>query len=71
MMTTTPITWNDLGWVRVAADTLNSASPPLPAFFNLLAADLGQWGRGGHSCVLFQRPVMIAVHVAKYWKLNA
>jgi len=72
----TPITWNDLSWTKVAAGPfLNPATPPLPGFFNLLAADLkAQWGR--HSAdmasILFQRPVMVAVHAREMLeKLNA
>ncbi len=62
----TPITWNDLSWDRVPpGGFVNPAAPPLPKFFNLLSAQLQQqWGR--HSAdmasILFQRPVMIAVH---------
>ena len=72
----TPITWNDLSWDRVAAGAfLNPANPPLPAFFNLLAADLkAQWGRNAAdmAAILFQRPVMIAVHAREMLeKLNA
>jgi hypothetical protein len=73
---TTPITWNDLSWTRVPAGTfLSPASPPLPAFFNLLAADLkAQWGRhaADMAAILFQRPVMVAVHAREMLeKLNA
>jgi hypothetical protein len=73
---TTPITWNDLSWTRVPAGTfLNPATPPLPAFFNLLAANLkAQWGRhaADMASILFQRPVMIAVHAREMLeKLNA
>ncbi len=63
----TPITWNDLSWSKMpaAGGFVDPAAPPTPSFFNLLAADLkAQWGR--HSAdmasILFQRPVMIAVH---------
>ncbi|WP_027155704.1 hypothetical protein [Mesorhizobium sp. WSM2561] len=73
---TTPITWNDLSWDRVSAVTfLSPATPPVPAFFNLLAADLkAQWGRhaADMAAILFQRPVMIAVHAREMLeKLNA
>lgn len=73
---TTPITWNDLSWESVPAGTfLNPAAQPLPAFFNLLAADLkAQWGRhaADMASILFQRPVMIAVHAREMLeKLNA
>lgn len=63
----TPITWDDLSWKNFGDGTrfINTATPPLPAFFNTLTPDLkAQWGR--HSAdmasILFQKPVMIAVH---------
>ncbi|MFD3458313.1 hypothetical protein ACFWVM_01245 [Nocardia fluminea] len=63
---TTPITWNDLSWDRVpSGEFVNPAAQPLPVFFNLLSADLrAQWGRhaADMASILFQRPVMIAVH---------
>jgi hypothetical protein len=73
---TTPITWNDLSWESVPAGAfLSPASQPVPAFFNLLAADLkAQWGRhaADMASILFQRPVMIAVHAREMLeKLNA
>jgi hypothetical protein len=62
----TPITWNDLSWVKMPAGSfVDPAVPPTPSFFNLLAADLkAQWGRhaADMASILFQRPVMIAVH---------
>jgi hypothetical protein len=62
----TPITWNDLAWPNLPpGQFLDPASPPVPAFSNLLAADLkAQWGHhaADMASILFQRPVMIAVH---------
>lgn len=73
---TTPITWNDLSWQNVPGGAfLNPATPPSAPFFNLLAADLkAQWGRhaADMASILFQRPVMIAVHAREMLeKLNA
>jgi hypothetical protein len=63
---TTPITWNDLSWDRMPGSRFVSpAGPPVPSFFNLLSPALrAQWGRhsADMAAVLFQRPVMIAVH---------
>ena len=63
----TPITWDDLGWDNFAdgIEFLSTATTPLPVFFNKLsAAEKAQWGT--HSAdmasVLYQKPVMIAVH---------
>lgn len=63
----TPITWDDLGWDNFADGIkfLNTSTKPLPSFFNkLTAAEKAQWGT--HSAdmasVLYQKPVMIAVH---------
>lgn len=63
----TPITWDDLGWDNFAdgIEFLNTSTTPLPSFFNkLTAAEKAQWGT--HSAdmasVLYQKPVMIAVH---------
>jgi hypothetical protein len=63
----TPITWDDLGWDNFAdgIEFLSTSIKPLPAFFNkLTAAEKAQWGT--HSAdmasVLYQKPVMIAVH---------
>lgn len=62
----TPITWNDLSWESIpAGGFLSPAAPPVAAFFNLLATDLrAQWGRhaADMAAILFQRPVMVAVH---------
>jgi hypothetical protein len=64
--TATPITWNDLSWDRMPGSRfLSTAGPPIPSFLNLLAPALkAQWGRhsADMAAVLFQRPVMIAVH---------
>jgi hypothetical protein len=63
----TPITWDDLGWDNFADGTrfLSTAAPPVPFFLNKLKpAEKAQWGT--HSAdmafVLYQKPVMIAVH---------
>lgn len=63
----TPITWDDLGWdnFNEGMKFISTATPPVPAFFNkLTAAEKAQWGT--HSAdmafVLYQKPVMIAVH---------
>lgn len=63
----TPITWDDLGWDKFAdgIQFLNTSTTPDPSFFNkLTAAEKAQWG--AHSAdmasVLYQKPVMIAVH---------
>lgn len=63
----TPITWDDLSWKNFGDGMrfINTATPPLPAFYNTLTPALkAQWGR--HSAdmasILFQKPVMIAVH---------
>jgi hypothetical protein len=63
----TPITWDDLGWDNFAdgIEFLSTSIKPLPAFFNkLTAAEKAQWGT--HSAdmasVLYQKPVMIAIH---------
>lgn len=62
----TPITWNDLSWENLPPGVfLDPATPPVPRFFNLLAPDLkAKWGRhaADMASILFQRPVMIAVH---------
>ena len=73
---TTPITWNDLSWENVpGGGFLNPAALPLPAFSNLLTPALrDQWGRhaADMASILFQRPVMIAVHAREMLeKLNA
>jgi len=73
---TTPITWNDLSWTKMPAGAfLDPAAPPVASFFNLLAVDLkAQWGRhaADMASILFQRPVMIAVHAREMLeKLNA
>lgn len=72
----TPISWNDLGWDKMpAGNFIDPAKAPLPDFMNRLAPDIkAQWGR--HSAemaaILFQRPVMIAVHAREMLeKLNA
>ena len=61
-----PVTWNDLSWDRMpAGEFVDPAQPPLPAFLNLLTPDLkAQWGShaADMASLLFQRPVMIAVH---------
>ena len=63
----TPITWDDLGWDNFNAGMrfISTATLPKPTFFNkLTAAEKAQWG--SHSAdmafVLYQKPVMIAVH---------
>jgi hypothetical protein len=63
----TPITWDDLGWNSFEPELqfVDTARAPKPAFRNqLTATERKQWGR--HSAdmasILFQRPVMIAVH---------
>jgi hypothetical protein len=62
----TPITWNDLSWDRMPAGAFISPTvAPLPSFFNQLSAELkSQWGHhaADMATILFQRPVMIAVH---------
>jgi hypothetical protein len=62
----TPITWNDLSWDRMPAGAfISPAAAPLPTFFNQLSAELkAQWGHhaADMATILFQRPVMIAVH---------
>jgi hypothetical protein len=63
---TTPITWNDLSWESMpAGGFLSPSAPPVPAFMNLLSPALkAQWGRhaADMAAILFQRPVMVAVH---------
>jgi hypothetical protein len=63
----TPITWDDLGWNSFTDEIpfINTAVAPENSFMNKLTAEeKAQWGR--HSAdmasVLFQKPVMIAVH---------
>jgi hypothetical protein len=63
----TPITWDDLGWDSFEPELrfVDTARTPKPAFRNqLTAAERDRWGR--HSAdmasILFQKPVMIAVH---------
>ena len=63
----TPITWDDLAWNNFDAGMpfVSTAVPPQPSFMNqLTAAERTQWG--SHSAdmafVLYQKPVMIAVH---------
>jgi hypothetical protein len=63
----TPITWDDLGWDNFndGMRFISTAIPPKPTFLNkLTAAEKAQWG--SHSAdmafVLYQKPVMIAVH---------
>lgn len=62
----TPITWNDLSWTKMPAGAfLDPAVPPVASFWNKLTSDLQQqWNRNAAdmASVLFQRPVMIAVH---------
>jgi hypothetical protein len=62
----TPITWNDLAWDKVpAGNFVDPGALPLPDFMNKLSGDLkAQWGRhaADMASILFQRPVMIAVH---------
>ena len=64
---TTPITWNDLSWASFDANTafVSASTPPAAEFFNQLSPALrNQWGT--HSAdmagILYQQPVMIAVH---------
>jgi len=62
---TTPITWNDLAWNNVSGTFLDPTAQPNAQIWNSLSAALrAQWGT--HSAdlasILFQRPVMIAVH---------
>jgi hypothetical protein len=58
-----------------AGPFVNPATPPLPKFYNLLSAALkAQWGHhaADMASVLFQRPVMIAVHAREMLEtLNA
>ncbi len=63
----TPITWDDLSWDRFndGLAFIDTSTRPLPAFYNALStAEKGQWG--SHSAdmafILYQKPVMIAVH---------
>ena len=63
----TPITWDDLGWNNFdeGMQFVSTAIRPKPAFLNQLTpAERAQWG--SHSAdmafVLYQKPVMIAVH---------
>ena len=64
----TPITWDDLGWDNLSAGTrfIDTATKPLKSFLDKLKtkAERDQWGH--HSAdmafVLYQKPVMIAVH---------
>ena len=64
---TTPITWDDLGWDNLddGMRFVSTAPPPKASFLNKLTpAEKAQWG--SHSAdmafVLYQKPVMIAVH---------
>jgi hypothetical protein len=62
----TPITWDDLAWDRFP-DTMGFIDPGVgPQNFHPGGAgeSLGQWGTdsAGMASILFQRPVMIAVH---------
>ena len=61
------VTWDDLSWTKFAEGLrfIDTAQPPAPDFFNhLSAAEKSQWG--SHSAdmasILYQKPVMIAVH---------
>jgi hypothetical protein len=63
----TPITWDDLAWNNFDAGMpfVSTALQPQASFLNqLTAAERAQWG--SHSAdmafVLYQKPVMIAVH---------
>ena len=63
----TPITWDDLAWDSFEPELkfVNTARTPKPFFRNqLTSAERNRWGR--HSAdmasILFQKPVMIAVH---------
>ena len=73
----TPLTWDDLGWnnypdgARFISTAIHptathpTATPPVPNLFNKLsAAEKAQWGRhsADMAAVLYQKPVMIAVH---------
>jgi hypothetical protein len=63
----TPITWDDMAWDRLPAGTafLSTAAPPLPEFFGQLTQSLkDQWFRNSAdmASILYQKPVMIAVH---------
>jgi hypothetical protein len=61
------VTWDDLSWDEFAGDLrfIDTSTPPAASFFNRLTSDeKAQWG--SHSAnmasVLYQQPVMIAVH---------
>ena len=63
----TVVTWDDLSWTKFAESLrfIDTTQTPAPDFFNhLSAAEKSQWG--SHSAdmasVLYQKPVMIAVH---------
>lgn len=62
----TPITWNDLSWDRFpAGQTFIDLGVPPSAFSPAGAGEsLAQWGQDSArmAAILFQRPVMIAVH---------
>jgi len=61
------VTWDDLSWDEFASDLrfIDTSTPPTASFFNrLTSAERAQWG--SHSAdmasILYQQPVMIAVH---------
>ncbi len=61
------VTWDDLSWDEFSSGLrfIDTSTPPIASFFNrLTSAERGQWG--SHSAdmasILYQRPVMIAVH---------
>ncbi len=61
------VTWDDLSWDEFSSGLrfIDTSTPPVASFFNrLTSAERGQWG--SHSAdmasILYQRPVMIAVH---------
>lgn len=62
----TPITWNDLSWTKMPDGAfLDPAVQPISSFWTKLSSDLkAQWNHhaADMASVLFQRPVMIAVH---------
>ncbi len=63
---TTPITWNDLAWTMFAdgQNYIDLAVPPSSFVPAGSGESLAQWGSDSArmASILFQAPVMIAVH---------